>query len=177
MPTEKGLQVEIARLRAENESLRRPARAHRGRVTYPPRGPVAGAHSPLRASGTGQSDQAPRSGTNQPLDLMIEALSLEVAATNPVTDGTFTLLIQECEGTSHLSQAAPESKCHRRRFPSSSRARNFANWLRESEQDRICLAGPRARAPTARRVGQRNRGVLIWNEPVRHPESLLRSSP
>lgn len=50
-----------------------------------------------------------------------------------------------------VSSLAPGSACHRRRFPSSNRAKNFANWLRASaiRSDRWHLAklDPLARFP------------------------------
>src|ERR1035438_6973784 len=61
---EEELRAEIERLRAENERLKRPAR---------------GRSSP-RVSRPSPPDQARKSGDGQPLDLMIEALGLEIAA-------------------------------------------------------------------------------------------------
>ena len=50
-----------------------------------------------------------------------------------------------------IQEPEPASKCHRRKFLSSNRARKFAKWLIESEQDSHSLCGlsPRPRASRA----------------------------
>lgn len=65
MPNEEELLAEIERLRAENERLKRPRR---------------GRSAPSVSRPSPRPDQARESGDSQPLDLMIEALGLEIAA-------------------------------------------------------------------------------------------------
>jgi len=54
-----------------------------------------------------------------------------------------------------IQKPEPASKCRRKEFPFSSRARNFANWLMKSDLDCVCSTGTGTGVPTARRVGQR----------------------
>jgi len=79
-----------------------------------------------------------------PCDLATRLKSADLEASTRAKDEHASDAIQKLE---------PESKCHRREFPSSNRARNFANWLRESEQDGVCSAGPRVSGTNRKESG------------------------